>query len=596
MRVKLLVLGLIGSLFFISPVAVNADQAWVGDPGANWIPPDDAERGIHVQWFQDSWQGDASSSLIDDVLRASKFEDPTCRSLQDSRCTSQNLGFNALLPFCEQISDFYCLEDFGLISGTGEKISAKHSRNYPAKAQNEFTGTPSLRVPTGSTGSLFNLPEALHQGGDLYYVSVLVGGSAHKKSPANLGDLTIKIFPVALENDPRIGALAQGAESGWAPCPEECAGEQKGVWRNQGACLTQKGFCVVYSGQESTFAKRYSFPAGKKYYVKVRTPNLPSGWMHGRISQPDISITGIDGNYKIMVSAFPVAVPVVYKTYKYSQMPQALKDQYDIATGDYKPQVATYSQEIIKQTIEGGCGRTKCTPDPLTRNKMVQPGPSDPFGMDQLKLWLPFVEDKATAVFGTWTLRTLNSGEASGALPCFTDGSKGVTGIVTTNATQYLAGPPKFNRSEQALEYKVSAPHLTPQGTTFFGSYDLLMRSDVARCVYSFSNAPIKGTISVTGSDGEQKIATESVKEANGWVSLSANGFTYSAPTISVKLSQDKIEAPKPTSTGVEAKPSNEAAKPQIAAKKKSITCTNGKLTKKVSAINPKCPAGFKKK
>jgi hypothetical protein len=32
------------------------------------------------------------------------------------------------------------------------------------------------------------------------------------------------------------------------------------------------------------------------------------------------------------------------------------------------------------------------------------------------------------------------------------------------------------------------------------------------------------------------------------------------------------------------------------AAKKSTITCVKGKLTKKVTAVNPKCPAGYKKK
>jgi hypothetical protein len=30
--------------------------------------------------------------------------------------------------------------------------------------------------------------------------------------------------------------------------------------------------------------------------------------------------------------------------------------------------------------------------------------------------------------------------------------------------------------------------------------------------------------------------------------------------------------------------------------KKTTITCVKGKLTKKVTAVNPKCPAGYKKK
>jgi membrane protein involved in colicin uptake len=33
-----------------------------------------------------------------------------------------------------------------------------------------------------------------------------------------------------------------------------------------------------------------------------------------------------------------------------------------------------------------------------------------------------------------------------------------------------------------------------------------------------------------------------------------------------------------------------------VAPKKVTISCTKGKLVKKVSAINPKCPAGYKKR
>ena len=33
-----------------------------------------------------------------------------------------------------------------------------------------------------------------------------------------------------------------------------------------------------------------------------------------------------------------------------------------------------------------------------------------------------------------------------------------------------------------------------------------------------------------------------------------------------------------------------------LATAKKTITCIKGKITKKVTAVNPKCPAGYKKK
>ena len=37
-------------------------------------------------------------------------------------------------------------------------------------------------------------------------------------------------------------------------------------------------------------------------------------------------------------------------------------------------------------------------------------------------------------------------------------------------------------------------------------------------------------------------------------------------------------------------------AKAALAVKKTTITCVKGKLTKKVTGINPKCPSGYKKK
>jgi hypothetical protein len=236
----------------------------------------------------------------------------------------------------------------------------------------------------------------------------------------------------------------------------------------------------------------------------------------------------------------------------------------------------------------------------LTRNVINSPSPSDSVGMDQLKLWLPYVEDAATAMLGTWSMRTLDFREASGASQCFINDSQGITGIVTTNATQYSAGPPSFNKDEGTLEYKVAAPHFTPKKEEFLGTYDLLMRSDVARCVYGFSNAPIKASISVVNNGENQKIATENLGERNGWVFLSAAGFTFSDPTIKVRLTQDPppppTPSPSPTPSVVATPiPTPSPAVVQTAKKKVSITCVRGTKTKKVTAPKPKCPKGFKK-
>ena len=172
---------------------------------------------------------------------------------------------------------------------------------------------------------------------------------------------------------------------------------------------------------------------------------------------------------------------------------------------------------------------------------------------------------------------------------CFQDKSK-LLGIVTTNALIYENGAPEFK--DGTLNYKVAGLHHQADGVTLTrGTYDLAIRSETARCVYGFSDAPFQASISVIGADGqEQTIATESIREdaKREWLFLSAQNFTFSSPTIKVKLTQEKKltqAAPTTTTTTTEKKVIT-----------KTISCVKGKVTRKVSGTNPKCPAGFKKR
>ncbi|CAN2174890.1 hypothetical protein MCEGKSH29_00157 [Candidatus Nanopelagicaceae bacterium] len=121
------------------------------------------------------------------------------------------------------------------------------------------------------------------------------------------------------------------------------------------------------------------------------------------------------------------------------------------------------------------------------------------------------------------------------------------------------------------------------------------MSSKVARCIYGFTQAPISATVSVTSEAGTQSAATVVVNEKNGWLSLGAYNFTYSSPTIRVILSGTSTSEviPTPTPTPLP----TQVPKIAIATLKKMVTiaCSKGKVTKKVTAISPKCPTGYKK-
>ena len=586
---KKILTALLAFVFILgSSTSVDAANESVGDPGRAWSVPNDDAVGLHVMQFLDLFAGEPYSALLpsDTSLRYHE-SNPTCASLKEARCISGRVNYDALLPFCSNSTDVYCTSDVGVIDATGVKSSAVFNRYFPLKAQNEYQGDSDFNLPSGVAGSLFSIPQARHEGGDLYYLSTRMSGGSNGVK-LFLQGFSVNLYPVKLEKKSDRTGPCSGAscnDTGWGLFKAGTPGNPTGkdVWIRAGGEFSGKNFCVASSATEDLCAQRYAFPAGLRFYVTVRTKQLPSGWLHGRLIEPDIKISTSGAISTIEIQGNPMAVPVVYKTYRYAEMPDALKSQYDVKTGAYK-----FDPNFMRNPdgfVQGG--RTSESNDPLTRNVIYAPTASSPEGMEQLKLWLPYVDDKATALLSYWSARSLETGEMEGANGCFKD-SNSVTGIVTTNSTQYSAGPPSFNREDGTLNYQVAAPHFGTDKTEFKGTYDLVIRSDVARCIYGFSKAPINATISITSTDGTPQIATTIIGEKDGWVYLRAKNFGFSSPVIKAKLSQEVEAVATLTPT-----PST-SAKPVV--KAVTITCVKGKTSKKVTAVNPKCPTGYKKK
>jgi hypothetical protein len=197
----------------------------------------------------------------------------------------------------------------------------------------------------------------------------------------------------------------------------------------------------------------------------------------------------------------------------------------------------------------------------------------------------PFTKDKSTGDMSLWVVQTFGSEGQK----CLADTSR-LMGVVTTNSVAYDKFAPKF--TDGKLKYSVGGVHLDKDGNLVKGNYDLVLRSDAARCLYGFSNAPIEAVVSVTYGDKEQNISTTASGERDGWLFISAKNFTFSNPTIEVAISQPK---PSPSATptpSATASPTN-VTKPTS---KKTITCVKGTAVKKVSGKSPKCPKGFKKR
>ena len=238
--------------------------------------------------------------------------------------------------------------------------------------------------------------------------------------------------------------------------------------------------------------------------------------------------------------------------------------------------------------------------DPLLLNAQRWPEATDPKSFEELRLWLPTVHDTMSALPSAWNFKMTSKNALNNSNACFRDGS-GLKGIVTTNATLYSESPPVLINS--TLQYKVAAPHFNKNGSDFKGTYNLVIRSDVARCIYGFTSAPIQASIEVVTENGAESVATTSISESNGWLSLSAYNFGFSAPTITVTLKQtlpsptvsatpEASTSPVPTNIEVKA----ESAIQTITGKKRTINCYKGKTIRKITAVKPSCPKGYEKK
>jgi hypothetical protein len=282
---------------------------------------------------------------------------------------------------------------------------------------------------------------------------------------------------------------------------------------------------------------------GTKARLTFRVPSTIAGWFKGRIQTPNITITKIsDAVNEISVEAQPVSVPQL----------SLVKNQSDLSSVESSganwggPNGMYIGTTSWAEDVAAFIDRYR---EPL--------------------------HDSATGVATFWNLSSMNTGNGS---QCLQDSSR-VLGIVTTNAMGYDGSSPSF--SDGFLNYHVSGLHFAPDGVTpNEGTYDLVMRSDTARCLYGFTKAPISATVSVISAAGEQKTAVTTVNEKDGWLSMRAYGFTFSNPVVKVQITQAK----------------DASAGSSSSAGSSTITCFKGKLTKKVAGTARKCPAGFKKK
>jgi hypothetical protein len=492
---------------------------------------------------------------------------PLCASASDPHCANvHSILADLIIPPCYSDTDRICIEglEIGAEGKPLEKAVLDHeltTKKTPADAK--------LGLPAGGSASIWNSPSVAHQGNALSYaVIVSAGYNIDKKATPNLQKFEAirfeaKVIPVNIKKGSYCGneifEIEKDDYFGEVNTSSRMVGEGCKYPEYKECILTEKGSCAAPA----------EFLPNSRVALTLRMDSKVTGWLFGRMKEVDVAITSLDAkNNKLRVEATSVNL---------------LSGTAWVAKKDLINYPDLY--EYMKKRWFSGDGKFE---DALNKTGS-QWGDLMPTGtFDQFKVWEQLIKPNPEDNW-RWNFASNTNSNTSGT-NCFAQAGKDkLIGLVTTNAPIYDSGAPAFK--DGALSYQVAGLHLKADGSLFKGSYDLAIRGDVARCLYGFSSSPIRASVSVLSSDGStQDVATELVTEKNGWMTLSAKNFTFSQPTIKVKLMQDKPLSPTKTA-GKEAAPVKKTV-----SKLKVINCVKGNMSKKVSGSNPKCPSGYKAK
>jgi len=443
---------------------------------------------------------------------------------------------------------------------------------------------PTQNFPAGGRTGIWQLNSAKHTGGSDYAITIgFPGASSNVSNPRAAGSFvywyandgfTMKLFPIRYDTNIPVGTKKDSSGNG-VDGSESCAG----------GFGTASYRCVAYW--------IHPFPPKTKFRITVNfnsTKTMLGGvdWYFSRLFNAQVRETSnSDNSISLTIEGSPTMVGSVQTEFpknqtNYSILKKAYETYWDLTFGEKPYSFTTYDSFIQS----GGTGFSTRDPGTASAWSILE----DAFEFKY------FYEEE------TWQVSTARMSPADHALTKNCASKDLLPGVISTNAIAANPSPPKWNSETNELVYNIASPHLRKDGALNSGVYELTIDKKLAECLWGLDPLQYRAAISVTAKDGTQKLSTTVFASSDKYFTFRATGFSFSTSLIRVKLSTEKGSPSVKTALPdifleTTAKPITTAPiKEPIPKKSISITCTKGKVTKKVSGISPKCPVGYKKK
>ena len=492
-----------------------------------------------------------------------------------------NIGsYLANLPPCFESAQTDCIYDFSLVNENGSISKAEpysalpQVTNYPHVIgtnsyygndlrPDTFKGNKSLNLPSGGDLWVWNVPSLKPGKISLYSASVSLMGGRNSFSTTQFANPETRLQISPVEVDLPICRLPRDRDG--------CA------WRDYETGLDGG----IFDSDEISI-KRSANDFTGKYRLGFKLSVPWTSWLISTVSGVDIQATRQGTNYVYEVSGSPSSIPTIRrfipinesywatfgKFIGSNQCPTRETDCYPIISlGKYN------INNLSFQTLEAAEGLIGAKASYMTKTWAI---------MSSSLVSNANPKDKKTE------LQICSEQYA-------TDRPAGITG---SNATIFEHSPPTWDKDSRSFTYQVGSFKETPDGSRFLGDYSLLVSTDVAQCLWGVGVGSANAALQVLSSTGDKQVATTLVTSDSQWFRFRASGFHFSSPKIVASIAKASPSISPSTMPTVAA--STPSAKPTLpvilVSKKATITCIKGKVTKKVTAIKPKCPAGYKKK
>lgn len=417
------------------------------------------------------------------------WDETLCETSFDAECVYRNNDHSVratmVIPACDQDDSSDCIESLRIEDDDGFRTA-----EYLGEADGPtYEANPKTGLPAGRTTSLWK-----------------VEGDASSQSPKTYavhGALELNLWPPGKFRYDRINlaVVPYEVKSGTYQAPsnfEETGSD--GVRR-----VLYTGFSTQCAWVKTSECGEFkAFDPDTKISLTLKLSKNLSGWLFGRLIEPEIDVTSIDREYsRVEITGKPMSIPKIFGVFDLENPPQEVLDYFGVRYPKREGTTSALASQLQSELIEA---------------------------------FKVIASDTSIGDYQSWSFGSVNGGK------CIEPGA-GLQGMVTTNASAYQSGAPTY--SNGLLQYRVGGLHFASDGVTpNVGTYDLQIRMDVAKCLYGISKAPTSAVVTVTGVGESTNVATAVVREREGWLSLEARGFTFSEKTISVDLnSKTKVSS-----------------------------------------------------